>query len=189
MANSGKNGGNVNIQPVVAGDWAPWSALPPSVSRIQQNLADELDRRKSLEQRGVAVVTASAAFVTLIFAITAHAVFSTSAVFRDSERASLTAALAFFAVSALAGVLTNSIAQGQVEDARSLAPYYRRIETATSIDEEDRNIISDALISIVESAYKSNQKKAKQLLLAIRLQIVALALLGVGTAFIMARVS
>jgi hypothetical protein len=184
MANSGTNGGDVGIQPT-----ASWSALPPSLSRLQQNLADELDRRKSLEQRGVAVVTASAAFVTLVFAITAHAVFSTSAVFRDAERASLTAALAFFAFSALAGVLTNSIARGQVEDARQLAPYYRRIETSKSIDEADRDTISDALISIVESAYKSNQEKARQLLWAIRLQIVALFFLGLGTAFIMARVS
>ena len=189
MANSGTNGGDVSIQSAATGDSAPWSSLPPSVSRLQQNLADESARRQSLEQRGVAVVTASAAFVTLIFAITAHAVFSTSVVFRDSERASLTAALAFFAFSALAGVLTNSIAIGQVEDARSLAPFYRRIETATSIDEADRNTISDALISILESAYKSDQKKARQLLWAIRLQIVALVFLGLGTAFIMARVS
>jgi hypothetical protein len=189
MANSGTNDGNVGIKPTVAGDWAPWSALPPSISRLQQNLADEVDRRKSLEQRGVAVVTASAAFVTLIFAITAHAVFSTSAVFRDTERASLTAALAFFALSALAGVLTNSIVQGQVENPRELAPYYQQIETATSVDEAARNTISNALISIVEIAYNSNQGKARWLLWAIRLQIAALVLLGLGTAFIMARVS
>jgi hypothetical protein len=174
------------------GDWAPWSALPPSLTRLQQNFADEVDRRRSLEQRGVAVVTASAAFVTLVFAITAHAVFSTSAIFRDSERASLTAALGFFALSALAGVLTNSVTSGQVEDAETLAPYYRRIETAGSINESlkaDRDVISDALISIFQVTYKSNNKKAKQLLWAIWLQIVALFFLGLGTAFIMARVS
>jgi hypothetical protein len=77
---------------------ANWQPGPPtySISTLQSVIARESDRKKSLEQRGVAVVTASSAFVTLIFAIVAHAVLSANATFRDVERYLLVASLVFF---------------------------------------------------------------------------------------------
>lgn len=74
---------------------------------IEAQLAQERDRKKSLEQRGMGVVTAAGTLVTLIFAFAAF-VHGSGAINLSAVSIGLfTSALFFFICAAIVGILSN----------------------------------------------------------------------------------
>jgi len=183
----------VSTASTTPGSWQP--GLPTySISSLQSVIARETDRKKSLEQRGVAVVTASSAFVTLIFAIVAHAVFSANATFRDVERYLLVASLAFFGLSALVAAWTNQVDKLGWEDPTVLAQNLRIVEGTAKPDSSTSftnamDVVVELLSGVINRLHEANNDKASWLYRSIWLQLIAILFLAVSAGFIMARVN
>jgi len=74
---------------------------------IIETLSEERDRKKSLEQRGLAVVTTSGALVSLLFAIGAVVTSAESFHVPGVARTLLAVGVGLFAAAAVAGIRTN----------------------------------------------------------------------------------
>ena len=80
----------------------------PRLDLLENEMARELQRKASLEQRGITVITASGAFVTLVFgfsALVTKGVPFTN--FSTPEKVFLVAALVLFVSASLFGVAAN----------------------------------------------------------------------------------
>src|SRR5258708_16460970 len=76
--------------------------------QLDKELALEWTRKASLEQRGINIITASGALVTLVFAVSAIVTKAeTFKFFLGWEHWLLVASLVFFVAAAIGGILTN----------------------------------------------------------------------------------
>ena len=86
-------------------------------AELDGQLALEWDRKASLEQRGINIITASGALVTLVFAVSAIVTKSTTfKFFRGWEHWLLVAALIFFVAAAIGGIASNRVASYRAVD-------------------------------------------------------------------------
>ena len=75
---------------------------------VRDQLGEERDRKSSLEQRGLAVITSSGAFVTLVLAVAALVTGAKDFELSDGARHWLLGALIAFVAAAVLGVLCNA---------------------------------------------------------------------------------
>jgi len=144
---------------------------------ISDQLAEERDRKKSLEQRGTAVVTTVSALTSLLLGLGALVTKSASFSLPEQARPFVVWALISFVVAAVLAVATNLPVGYREPD----IPGLRRLVTPENWgDNQDTGSISvaDVQVTIIESARKANGRKALLLVAALSAEVVAVALLG-----------
>lgn len=126
----------------------------------------EWDRKASLEQRGINIITASGALVTLVFAVSAIVTKSTTfKFFRGWEHWLLVAALAFFVGASIGGIITNRAYRYRALDFPILAMWMRlRQERITSrFSQSESSIPWDQVEALLEDG---QLQRAHQILVA-----------------------
>ena len=155
----------------------------PGRSRYATYIKEQLDaqeeRKTSLEQRGLAVITTSGALVTLLFGLTALSTKG-AATFDIPDTAStfLTIALVFFVLAAVSAIFTNlpRSYQGVTVDALRGAVKNRWDDT----DAEAARMVALTQLKTLAAAKRVNEQKGWALIAAMGLEIIAVALVGVA---------
>jgi hypothetical protein len=173
------------------GDTASVAAPPQPVfgriSFVAKELEREWDRKASIEQRAMALITVSGVLVTLIFGFSAAvAKGQTFANFTNYERGVLIAALISFIISAVLAVIANRpLVYGIVQLDELLTPDAPRDQPAPDISIPQSTF--KALVERVDIARENNQAKANFLTAAIVAQLVAVLLLAVTIGFVVSQ--
>lgn len=159
----------------------------PALTRgelVDQELVREFARKDSLERRGITVITASGVLVTLTFGFaTAVTKGNHYTNFTTSEKIVLDIALAFFILSAIFALLTNTPRNYGV-------PQIQALRTSPGSNGSPDEAISEELlgklISMLEAARHSDDNKARALFISMYLQLTAILLLGVAVGIVVA---
>jgi len=150
------------------------TAAPVLTALVRAELANEMLRKTSLEQRGVAVITSSGTLITLIFAIGTVA-GARPFVATGHTRAALLTALLCLIGAAIAGILVNwpwqadSVSVDKPDGLRDL------IEPNIFHGEEkavDRRIVK-VQVDQIDRMRRVNGWKAKALLAGLALEVLA----------------
>jgi hypothetical protein len=177
---------------------ADWSksqpALPPSAfdeggrdiyaDYIKEQLDAQEARKLSLEQRGLAVITTSGVLVTLLFGLTALSVRRESTfIIPDAAAVLLIVALVFFVLAALCAIVTNvpRSYEGVTVDALRGA-VRERWEDSEAVASE---MVALTRLKMLASAKKNNDAKGIALVIAMSLEILAVALVGAAVGFVL----
>ena len=157
----------------------------PALTRgelVDQELVREFARKDSLERRGITVITASGVLVTLAFGFaTAVTKGHAYANFTTAEKIVLDIALAFFVLSAIFALLTNTPRNYGVPQIQALSS-----SSGSEPDEAISEELLGKLISMLETARHSNDNKARALFISMYLQLTAILLLGVAVGIVVA---
>ncbi len=146
---------------------------------VESQLKEERDRKASLEQRAIAVITTSGAIVTLTFGFTALVTngFNPNAF----VKVALTVALVLFAVAAGLGVWANRPLDYREADAAALRGLFRKKGDWTNDSpEEARRQTALVECKILAAARDLNRDKAFNLRRAIRTEVAAIVILGLA---------
>ncbi|MGR7025670.1 hypothetical protein [Geodermatophilus sp. URMC 62] len=145
---------------------------------IESELSFEASRKASVEQRGLAVVTSSAALVTLLLGFAALVTKATDFELELVPLVLILAALAFFLFAVLQGILVNRLIEYKRIDPQDLS---RLVEDPSvwrsSADVVDRRLAEAAMVALRDSQEKTNSK-ARSLQWGIWAQMAAVALLA-----------
>lgn len=145
-------------------------------SLVNQEWARELDRKESLEKRGITVITTSGVLVTLIFAFSgAVAKGHHFGNFTLAEKILIAIALAFFLFSGVFGIATNTPRTFAALRPETLRGRSDQAAPQDPITEETL----DQLIEALRTSRLRNDTKARALALAIVLQVIAVLVIGV----------
>jgi hypothetical protein len=151
---------------------------------IKEQLDAQEARKVSLEQRGLAVITTSGVLVTLLFGLTALSVRRDSTfVVPDTAAALLIVALVFFVLAALCAIVTNlpRSYEGVTVDALRRA-VKERWEDSEALASE---MVALTRLKMLASAKKNNDGKGIALVIAMSLEILAVALVGAAVGFVL----
>jgi hypothetical protein len=151
---------------------------------VRHHLTRQDERKNSLEQRGMAVITTSGVLVTLLFGL---ATFSS----RRTENLSipvgasslLVVALILFVAAALAAIFTNVPLDYQEFDAADFRSKIAAAVAAPRAEAERKAAITD--LEILRAAKERNEIKAKLLFRAVVLEVAAVAAVGLAVAFML----
>jgi hypothetical protein len=143
---------------------------------IKSLLDAESSRKASLEQRGIGVVTTSGTLVTLLFGLTAVITSAKTFALPGQAHGWLAGAAILFVVAAIAGIVTNvPLFYGQI------------IISETELRDAWGNSAADAQAGVtavrlrhLDQVQKVNSCKAWILILAVLLELAAVAILTVG---------
>jgi hypothetical protein len=151
---------------------------------VEEQLEEERATKNSLEQRGSFVITSAGAIVTLLFGLAAVVTSRTSFNVPDSARFVLVAAVGFFFLAAMGGLLANlpwRYAEVDEDDLRRLvqpAHWDRSFEVAARRTTEAR-------IGILSSARETNAIKAAAVSGALLAEVVAVALVATSVGIVL----
>jgi nitrate reductase NapE component len=151
---------------------------------IREQLEAQEARKLSLEQRGLAVITTSGVLVTLLFGLTALSVRKESTfVIPDTAAALLIVALVFFVLAAVCAIVTNlpRSYQGVTVDALRGAVKNRWDDSEAVASE----MVALTRLKMLASAKKNNDAKGIALVIAMSLEILAVALVGAAVGFVL----
>lgn len=143
---------------------------------VKEQFDLEETRRASLESRGVGVITASGALVTLLFAISAVVTRSTAFVPSDAARDRLTWALIAFAASSVIAIGTTVPIAIKGVDARRLGAELRARWDDTA--DAARKTTTATRAADLASTQRANSVKSLLLLAAMAMQVAAVLLLA-----------
>jgi hypothetical protein len=139
----------------------------------QREWQREWDRKTSLEQRGITVITTSGVLVTLAFGFTTAVTKGHRfANFTHLERDLLGVALAFFIAAAICGLLANMPGRIGAFPLATLLP-------ENAADPSPSTTPLDLTVTSVNSVREVNRTKANWLVWALLLQLVAIVALAV----------
>lgn len=146
---------------------------------ISDQLAEQRDRKKSLEQRGTAVITTASVLTSLLLGLGAIAGRSNTVALPGCARAFVALALTLFVISAGLAVGTNwprSYDEPTVDALREL------LSPEEWGDHPDTGAMSVAAVEvdIIKRAREVNGRKAVVLMSAMIAQLAAVALLAVA---------
>lgn len=144
---------------------------------ISEQLVEQRDRKKSLEQRGVAVITTASVLASLLLGIGALAGGSDTFTLPDSSRPFVGLALVLFVLSGSLAIGTNwprSYEEPTNEALRKLATPEEWMES------DDTGAMNSAAVEVViiARAREVNGQKAMMLIGAMIAQLVAVLLFG-----------
>lgn len=151
---------------------------------IKEQLEAQEARKVSLEQRGLAVITTSGVLVTLLFGLTALSVRRASTfVIPDTAAALLIAALVFFVLAAICAIYTNlpRSYEAVTVDGLRRAVKERWDDTEALASE----MVALTRLKMLASAKKNNDAKGIALVIAMCLEILAVALVGAAVGFVL----
>jgi hypothetical protein len=150
---------------------------------IKEQLAEQVARKNSLEQRGIAVITTSGTLASLLLGFAALVTASEDFSLSSTAQVLVVAAAISFAVAALAAVATNVpllYASVQAEQMRALVHYKWADEQAMA---EQRTAAT--LVKLIDTAKRLNRIKGWLLFAAIGLEALAVVLLAVAVVVIL----
>lgn len=146
---------------------------------IEGDLKQEYDRRTGLDARGLAIITSSSAFLTLIFAITVL-VAGKEHHFSPTGARGLVCSLVLFVVASVLGLLANASRRYQVPSGETLL--HMTTDHWTDSETAARNICAGLNVTTVRSLRVGNGKKARLLAVGFGFQLAALLALVVALA-------
>jgi hypothetical protein len=164
------------------------SAQEPGSSVLLAYLTDQLarqDARKaSVEQRGLAVITTSGALVTLLFGLAALSTKSAATFTLPTSASSLLAvAILLFVIAAVTAILTNVPIDYQEFEAE---PFGKRINAALAAPRSQvEGNAAKTNRKILANAQAQNDLKAKLLLIAMAIEVAAVALVGAAVGIVL----
>jgi len=144
---------------------------------IERQADAEYDRRSSLDARGLAIVTSSGAFTTLLFAVLT-ALKGKDVRLTGPASGFLIGSLVLLVLSALADLYATQLVKYTVTDVATLRlmlakPHWRDEEA------DARGVCAHTTINTVESLRTGNDQKAGRLVVAVALQLAAFIALTV----------
>jgi hypothetical protein len=137
---------------------------------LTQLLAEEQEKKQGLEQRGIAVITTSGVLASLLFGLGAVVTDDSQFSFPSASIVLLVAAVCFFVLAALAGLVTN--APLKYDRVEGLADLVHDDQWNRAADEISRGIATGQ-VRILETARTRNGQKAVALLGAIAAEAIA----------------
>lgn len=140
---------------------------------VAEQLAEERVSKTSLEARGLALITTSSAFSTLVLGIAALVGDQS---LPAASRSLLVLSLAAFVVAAIMGVVVNMPADYREPSAESLAAVLKEHgaqDLLTGI-----RAVGKSRLDVLETARSNNKTKACRLLIGAWAQMVAMALVA-----------
>ena len=150
---------------------------------IKELLDAQEARKASLEQRGLAVISTSAALVTILFGLTALSARRSKLDIPDTAAALLIAALVFFVLAALSAIITNlprSYEGVQVDPLRdAVRNRWEDSETTAS------KMVALTRLKVLATAKEKNEQKGVALMVAMSFEIIAVVLVGVAMGFVL----
>jgi hypothetical protein len=151
---------------------------------IAENLERQAARKSSIEQRGLAVISTSAALVTLQFALVAVVVDHDSFELEPAQQVALGVSLALFVAAAVLGLLTNNTRSYNYVSTSQLE---RLTEPATwrASRREAQRRLARAHVVMLRTARARNGAKARLLRLAIIFEVSAVGALAICVALIL----
>lgn len=154
------------------------------LSYVNEQVAREDARKESLERRGLALVTASGAIVTLLFALAALTIKSSSYTLPHSSKVLLIAAVAAFFAAALCAIGTNYPFKYEEPLPEELRAAIR--ERWSDPETEVARNAALTQVKVWKSAREKNGKKAGWLLAGIVGQLVGVFLVAAAVALALA---
>lgn len=148
---------------------------------IEDNLERQQQRKASLEQRGLAVVTTSGTLVTLSFGFVAIAAGDDGADLSGLAGALLASAMAAFILAAVLGLVTNTTRAYSYISTSSLERLCQPRYWAADPVEAARQVAAMQVRSL-RVARTNNAAKARLLRWAISVEVLAVGLLGLASA-------
>jgi hypothetical protein len=137
-----------------------------------KNLDNERDRQKSLEQRGITIITSTGTFVTLIFAVAALITKLHGAKSLDTaEIVLIVVSMVAFLAAGLFGIWVNKPEDYGALDRNLLE------KALGELSKEDIGKLRRQTSLAVSHARDVNAAKAQRLILAIVCQVIAIAIL------------
>lgn len=143
-------------------------------------LAEERERKKSIEARGMSVVTSSGTLATLLFGLAALVTGSEGFELPATSRQLLVASVVFFALAGILGIFTNK----PLLYAEPGTDWLKKViepgvwDGTTSVLAARR--AAEARVSTIKSFRDKNKQKVRLLTAAITLQVVAVTSLALA---------
>lgn len=148
-------------------------------SHVEAELKAEYERTTALNTRAAAITTTSSAFLALVFTLTA-VVTGKDFKATDWGARGVVAALVFFVAAELLGLVAGFSRKYTVT---ALDTLEAMVEEHWRDDEVDaRNVVAFTNVKTIGSLREGNNAKAKLLVLAAGLQLIAIAVLIVALA-------
>jgi hypothetical protein len=149
---------------------------------IRDVLAVERDHKKALEQRGIAIITSTGAFLTLLTAIVTFGGAAVDSSVSGFRWFMLLAGLSFI-VAAAAGLVANLPLNYPVPDAQFLRGLTDNDEEWGKDQERGQQVVANSIAGNAADAYESNETKGKSVLVGVGAQIVGVVALSVAVLF------
>lgn len=146
---------------------------------IDDQLIEERSRKASLEQRAGGVITTSGAVVTLVFAFTALIKGGEGARLIGPAKVELLGALALLLAAIVLALLIGFPATYMEVDEASLEEHLEKSEWTNPDVADAQRGVATALVGIITSARRLNDKKANLLFAAVALEVAGIAALAV----------
>ncbi len=161
--------------PVTYGD----SAGPVFLDLIKSQLDEERNRKSSLEQRGITVITTSSTLVTLLFAFTALATKANPTyVLATGARGWLFVSLMFFVAAAVAGLVSNWTLSYVEVDALEFKNLLQTRWNDPTTEVAERVAMFN--LDVIEGARGRNNLKSNAVRVGITLELFAIATLAIS---------
>jgi hypothetical protein len=150
---------------------------------IEEQLAEERERKASLEARGISVITTSGVLVTLLLGFGALVGGDDDLVLPALAEVAVVGGLVGFVAAAVAGLYSNSPVEYDEAEAEDLRTWLQpQLWEAESVAGELR--AAEARVAVLVAARRVNDRKALVLAGAIASEVVAIVLLAVAVASI-----
>jgi hypothetical protein len=150
---------------------------------IAKQLEGEDNRRASLEQRGISVISTSGALVTLLFGLAALVTERKDFVLSGSARTMLFVALGFFVVASLLAIATNAPLRYLGVNADDLRRAVEQLWGDTRSDAEQR--ISATQVKVLAETKRLNNLKGKILIAAMCGEVLAVLFVALAVGAIL----
>jgi hypothetical protein len=151
---------------------------------ICDQLAEERDRKSSLETRGITVITTSGTLATLLFALTASLTAATSFKLPGDARLPLLLSLIAFVAAAMCGVATNVPLRYREATSRGLAKLVNA-QYWTGPESVGQLRVAEARITLIAAARSANDLKVRLLISATAAELLAVIFLSWAVAAIL----
>jgi MFS family permease len=150
---------------------------------VAAQVASQEERKRSFEQRGLAVITTSGVLVSLLFGLTSVLTGAVGYHLPHGSRGWILAALVCFVVAAIAAILTNLPLNysGVTADALKKTIDERWEDSAAEAERE----VALTEVTVIRRAKARNRLKGRALVFAITAEIVAVLCLAVAVAVIL----
>lgn len=169
------------MSPPAASDGEPGAAV--YAAYITAQVASQEERKRSLEQRGLAVITTSGVLVSLLFGLTAVLTGAVGYHLPHASQGWILAALVCFVSAAIAAILTNVPLKYSGVTADALRKTIdERWEDSAGVAQRE---VALTEVKVIRRAKERNRLKGWTLVFAIAAEIAAVFCLAVAVAVIL----
>lgn len=152
-------------------------------SYIAAQVTRQEERKRSFEQRGLAVITTSGVLVSLLFGLTAVLTGTADYQLPHASRSWILAALVCFVAAAIAAILTNLPLKYSGVTANALKTVIEERWEDSRVGAEREIALTE--LKVLRRAKQRNRLKGRSLIIAIGAEIIAVLCLAVAVATIL----